>query len=402
MGVEVRPLGVQCNLRCLYCYQNPERDATHLSRQYDLVKIKSAVEAADAGSFVLFGGEPLLLPIRHLEELWAWGYQKYGRNGLQTNGTLLSDDHIQLFRKYRVSVGMSIDGPGELNDARWKGTVEATRANTAKTHSAIVRLCDAGLYPAIIITLHRVNASTDRLPLLIAWVRDLAALGVTRIRLHLLESETPEVRGTLGLSTDENLAALLEFLRLAKVLPRVEFDLFTDMRRLLMGDDAKVSCIWKGCDPYTTGAVQGVEGHGQRSNCGRTNKDGIDFIKAQQVGFERYIALYHTAQEHGGCNGCRFFLMCKGQCPGTAMHGDWRYRSEHCEVWKALFTSLESECQSNGLTPLSLRPEREALEKTAIQQWARGIPVSLSRLTRPYASDGLPPDARRSNGPDSL
>ena len=80
--------------------------------------------------------------------------------------------------------------------------------------------------------------------------------------------------------------------------------------------------------------MQGIEGTDQRSNCGRTNKDGIDFVKSDREGFERYLALYYTPQEYGGCKDCRFFLMCKGQCPGTAIDRDWRNRTEHCEVWK--------------------------------------------------------------------
>lgn len=32
MSVELRPLGVQCNIKCTYCYQNPLRDAGNLPR----------------------------------------------------------------------------------------------------------------------------------------------------------------------------------------------------------------------------------------------------------------------------------------------------------------------------------------------------------------------------------
>ncbi len=84
---------------------------------------------------------------------------------------------------------------------------------------------------------------------------------------------------------------------------------------MLVGEDHGTSCIWNACDPYTTQAVRGVAGQGQRNNCGRTNKDGIDFGKADTPGYERYLALYQTPQEAGGCSGCSFFLMCKGQCP---------------------------------------------------------------------------------------
>src|SRR5581483_5872010 len=132
MGVELRPLGVTCNIQCQYCYQNPIRDAGNFLQRYDLERMKAAVERA-GGDFVLFGGEALLVPKRDLESLWSWGLEKYGKNGVQTNGTLIDDDHIRMFKQYRVHVGISLDGPGALNDARWKGTLERTREATAKT-----------------------------------------------------------------------------------------------------------------------------------------------------------------------------------------------------------------------------------------------------------------------------
>ena len=123
MGVEVRPLGVTCNIQCLYCYQNPQRDAANISQSYDLTKIKEAIDI-EGGPFTLFGGEPLLLPLRDLENLWAWGHERYGKNSIQTNGTLVSDEHIALFHKYKVHVGMSLDGPGELNQCEKCRTIQ--------------------------------------------------------------------------------------------------------------------------------------------------------------------------------------------------------------------------------------------------------------------------------------
>src|SRR5262249_36613406 len=145
-------------------------------------------------------------------------------------------------------------------------------------------------------------------------------------------------------------------------LPRLRFDTFNDIRSLLLGKDEKTTCIWNACDPYTTRAVRGVEGYGQRSNCGRTNKEGIDFVKSERPGFERYLALYATPQQHHGCSGCRFFLMCKGQCPGTAVDGDWRNRTEHCAVWMSMFQLIEAELKSSGATVLSCSPRRLELE----------------------------------------
>ena len=181
-----------------------------------------------------------------------------------------------------------------------------------------------------------------------------------------------------ALSPAENIAALTTCADLENELSLLKFDVFADMRQMLLGQDASVACVWNACDPYTTQAVQGVEGQGQRSNCGRTNKDGIDFAKAGNPGFERYIALYATPQEHGGCQECRFFLMCKGQCPGTAIDGDWRNRTEHCEVWQTLYGRLEAELVAQGMIPVSLRPERRDLEDAHLQRWAKGQNARMS------------------------
>jgi len=390
MTVELRPLGVKCNIQCHYCYQNPQRDAGNGDRSYDLEKMKEAA-AREGAAFSLFGGEPLLVPEEDLENLWSWGFEKFGKNTIQTNGTLISDRHIALFKAYNVSVGISVDGPGELNDIRWMGSLQRTREATAATHKAIERILSEKIRISLIVTLHRGNATHDKLPIMHAWFRHLDSLGLPAARLHILEVESPVIRTKYGLSAEENAVALLSFYRLEKnELKTLRLDVFRDMRNLLLGTDESVSCVWNACDPYTTRAVRGIEGNGQRSNCGRTNKDGIDFVKTEGEGFERYLALHETPQEYGGCRDCRFFLMCKGQCPGTAINGDWRNRTEYCEVWMRLFEHLERNLVSQGLEPVSLRADREALEARLIDSWLSGRNMSIARLLREGAAPADP------------
>ena len=381
MGVELRPLGVRCNIQCQYCYQNPQRDAGEGRRPYDLERMKAALEA-EGQPFTLFGGEPLLLPVADLEHLWAWGLAKFGSNSVQTNGTLVDDEHVRLFRTYRVSVGISIDGPGALNDVRWHGSLAKTRESTAKTEAAVERLCRERIVPSLIVTIHRGNATPEHLPVLRDWIRHLERLGVRAVRLHLLESESAMVREKYALSDEENVAVLLSFMQLQEELEFLKFDLFAEMRNLLLGEDNHTSCVWNACDPYTTPAVRGVEGLGHRSNCGRTNKDGIEFTKSPVLGFERYLALYETPQLYGGCQGCRFFLMCKGQCPGTAIDGDWRNRTEHCEVWKRLYQRIEADLVAQGVNPLSLSPQLQDHESHVLSRWRQGHPAYMFQVLR--------------------
>src|ERR1017187_7898953 len=88
MAIEVTPLGAECNLRCQYCYQDRLRAASPSSPKYDLDTIKNAILDAGGGSFCLFGGEPLLMKREDIDDLWAWGLSLFGRNSIQTNGTL--------------------------------------------------------------------------------------------------------------------------------------------------------------------------------------------------------------------------------------------------------------------------------------------------------------------------
>ena len=386
MTVELRPMGVHCNIACQYCYQNSQRVAGNVRARYDIGEMKQALEK-EGRKFVIFGGEPLLVPEDDLEELWSWGLEKFGSNGVQTNGTLVNEHHIEMFKKYKVSVGLSCDGPGELNDVRWAGSLEATREKTARTLNAIERLCQAGIKPSIIVTLHRGNATADKLPVLLEWFHTVERQGVRSMRLHILEVDDPHIRETCALTTEENIEAFLAVARVEKEFRTLRFDIFDDMRNLLQGKDKSVTCIWGACDPYTTSAVSGVEGHGQRSNCGRTNKEGIDFVKAAFPGYERYLALYHAPQETGGCHGCRFFLMCKGQCPGTAIDGDWRNRTEHCEIWKALFEFFETELLEKAKVPLSIHAQRANLERWFAGHWAKGKNPRMESFIEANRSD---------------
>lgn len=387
MTVEVVPFGNTCQIACRYCYQNPMRDAGNLvNGRYSLERMKAGLEKEGA-AFTIFGGEPLLMPLDDLEEMWRWGLERFAKtkkdgenvNALQTNGALIRPEHIAMFRKYRVGVGISVDGPGELNDARWAGSEEKTRAATAATDGAIRALCADGQPPSIIVTLHRLNASAERLPRLKDWFRELDRLGVRHARLHPLEVDSPAVRDELMLDDRRTVEVFVEMAALETEIG-LRFDAFADVEKLLAGTDGQddhVTCTFNACDPATTDAVSGIDGQGERTNCGRTNKDGINWRKADQAGFERQLVLYRTPQADGGCAGCRFFFACKGQCPGTAIDGDWRNRSEGCPLWMATFALVEARMVAAGKVPWSLRPELPALEERLLGIWAAGRQGSI-------------------------
>jgi uncharacterized protein len=74
--------------------------------------------------------------------------------------------------------------------------------------------------------------------------------------------------------------------------------------------------------------------------------------------------------------------MCKGQCPGTAVDGDWRNRTEHCEVWKTVYGKLEEELLGEGKVPVSARADRTEIERFLLAGWAKGEMTFMSSVTR--------------------
>lgn len=361
MSIEYLPVGIACNLKCNYCYQDPMRDAQNITTKIDWSAAKAQLEKENY-NFSVFGGEPLLAPIEHLEEVFKFGFEKFGKNGIQTNGVLITDRHIEMFKKYKVGVGLSLDGPGQFNGARCDDDT------TQAIHRNLEAMCRAGVVPSIIVTLNQHNG-LQAIPSTQVWFDYLESLGVQSINLHLLETEIG--RENLALSDDENIILFSAYYEYSKH-SKMTFKPFQDVRRLLLQEELKnVSCIWNSCDPATTDAVHGVAPNGTRTNCGRTNKDGVNWVKADKPGFERYLLLHATPFSDGGCAGCRFFAFCKGQCPGTALGNDWRNRTVHCRVWYELFQMVEKDILLERRLPVSRQPrELEALVQKLLGQWS--------------------------------
>ncbi|MFE3659685.1 FxsB family cyclophane-forming radical SAM/SPASM peptide maturase [Streptomyces sp. NPDC059165] len=122
----------RCNIDCDYCFVFNSKDqaARRLPARMDLAVAQAAArrigEHASAHRLraihvVLHGGEPLLVGVGHMAGLLQAVRDSVPAGTrvlfeLQTNGTLLSDAWLDLFERYEVAVGVSLDGPPRAND----------------------------------------------------------------------------------------------------------------------------------------------------------------------------------------------------------------------------------------------------------------------------------------------
>lgn len=126
----IKPAAGLCNLHCRYCFY---ADETKLRKQANLqimnrktvdILLSRALEPLKNGDQVTFafqGGEPTLAGADFFEYFCSQA-NKYKERGigikytLQTNGTLLNDKWIRLFRSEDFLVGLSLDGTRYIHD----------------------------------------------------------------------------------------------------------------------------------------------------------------------------------------------------------------------------------------------------------------------------------------------
>lgn len=368
MSLHVAPT-TGCNLGCTYCYENPEREAQEdwVKQEYDVDKILARLEEwkEKYPNQVpgLHGGEPLLVRDEDLETIFEYIYNNWGEGGhIQTNATMMTDQHIEMFKKYGVQVGISCDGPGELNQHRvaHEGGQDVTDRMGDKTHEAIKRCRDAGVTVGIITVLHEANAGDDeKLERLLDWMDELNQMGVQGHFNPAIPYE--DVQTDISLDPSRLKEVYLRTWEWIKEQEYHYWNPFSDYRDNLIG--AQVSnCVNGKCDVMNAGAARIIKGNGETTGCGKTWSgvgDGGAFLQGPSSDNEydedeeRYDILKRTPGPHtedapdmGGCKGCKYWNVCTGGCPSAGMNDDHRNRTVWCEAKYALYEKIESDLRT--------------------------------------------------------
>lgn len=123
----------RCNLNCQYCYVYNKADQTW--RDQPRFLSDEIVDAAigrlrwhceqseqHALRVVFHGGEPLLVGPERLDR-WCQRLVEQLKNtvdvrlAIQTNGMLVDERWVEVFRKHQIVVGVSVDGPPDVHDS---------------------------------------------------------------------------------------------------------------------------------------------------------------------------------------------------------------------------------------------------------------------------------------------
>jgi uncharacterized protein len=345
----IKPASAVCNLDCAYCFYL-DRDADPYkalpARRMTAETLERLVDtylfySYPTSIFAFQGGEPTLAGLPFFEKLVELQKQ-YGRNGqtvsnsLQTNGILLDQNWCELFRGYDWLLGVSLDGPEDVND-RYRYNKEG-RGTWRRVIESIQLLQKNRVEFNILCVLSQANV--DRPKDLYRFYRGLGIDNLQFIPLAEFDGKGNPLPYTI--SPQQYGRFLCEvFDAWWPERRNVRIRLFDNIAEALAGQKPGTCTMHETCDSYVV-----VEYNGDVYPCdffvesswklGNINLDSWSEIARRT---RRYSFASKKTLAHPECQVCVYQSICHGGCPKfrhgpRAQFDDLDY---FCEAYKMIY-----------------------------------------------------------------
>jgi uncharacterized protein len=345
----IKPASAVCNLDCSYCfYLDREADPYQAlpGRRMTFDTLERLVDtylfySYPNSVFAFQGGEPTLAGLAFFEKLVE--FQKYyGRNGqsvsnaLQTNAMLLDKSWCDLFRAYSWLLGVSLDGPEEVND-RYRFNKEG-RGTWKRVMQSVELLQVNRVEFNVLCVLSQANVGQPKE--LYKFYRRLGIDNLQFIPLAEFDGEGNPLPFTI---TPEQYGRFLcEMFDLwwpdrRKVRIRV----FDNIAEALAGQKPGTCTMHETCDSYVV-----VEYNGDVYPCDFFVESGwklgnivLDSWPEIARRTRRYSFASKKSLAHPECQACEYQSICHGGCPKFrhgphAQFGDLDY---FCQAYKMIY-----------------------------------------------------------------
>jgi uncharacterized protein len=345
----IKPASAVCNLDCEYCfYLDREADpySSLPARRMSFETLERLVDtylfySYPASIFAFQGGEPTLAGLPFFEKLVRL-QQEHGRGGqsvsnaLQTNAVLIDKNWCDLFREYHWLLGVSLDGPEEIND-RYRFNKD--HHGTWKRVMQSVELLQANQVEFNILCVLS-TANVDRPKDLYRFYRKLGVDNVQFIPLAEFDGAgnplpftiTPEQYGRF-------LCEVFELWWPERRKMRIRF--FDNLAEALAGQKPGSCTLHETCDSYVV-----VEYSGDVYPCDFFVESGwkLGNIHVDSWGeiarrTRRYSFAAKKTLAHPECQVCEYQAVCHGGCP-KFRHGPRREFADldyFCAAYKMIF-----------------------------------------------------------------
>lgn len=359
----VKPAGDSCNLGCSYCYYAPSASLENCQAEtagsamdrHLLERYISQHFLACRGERVHFswhGGEPTLLGIDYFAEIVALQRQycpphQRVSNAIQTNGTLLDQKWGRFLADHNFSVGISIDGPGNLHD-RYR----TTRAGGPTFHLAMAgyrTMLEHGVPVDLLCVLHDENVMY---PLQVySFFKEIGARHISF--LPLVEPlAQPGVNGEIATTRSVDPEMFGAFLCtvfdqwVAGDIGRLKIQIFEEALRTAFAQEHSL-CLFR----PTCGEVPVLERNGDLYACDHFvsaqwrigNLHDQELRSMLMSGRIKAFGQLKRAGLPGTCLNCDVLEMCNGECPKNrfvTIGGDEKMHNYLCRGYRMFFNHI--------------------------------------------------------------
>ena len=314
-----------CNLRCGYCYYAEREDAydprTRMSTEVAEQSVELLLREGPPDEPIhlhLFGGEPLLAPelLAHTvlyAERRAAECEKRVTFEVTTNGTRLSEDVVAFLNEHRVKVGISFDGPPDVQDVARPAA--PGKSSWAMAEPGIRRLLASRRGTPLEDDVHCSVVLTRHEPDVMRIVRHVEELGFRKILL----TPATDLEGKTNGFREEDLPALhaafdalaADYERRIRGGEHVSARVFPLLMGRLLSGERKLHFCGGGRD------YLGVSASGEVSLCYRFYEDPEFSMGSVQEGVTREVTERleaHALDTRTTCSLCWARYFCGGGC----------------------------------------------------------------------------------------
>lgn len=318
-------LGVtsRCNLCCRYCYQEAGRDGEDMTDEV-LDEALTLIAGQNAPCHVqITGGEPTLVPARIArigERCRAMVHRP--TLAIQTNGTLLSPELVQLLRKYAVQAGVSLDGPPDIQ--------EDTRGKATETLRGLKLLEEYNIpFRVTTVVTERNILHLDKLALLLAGFTNSRGIG-----LDLLVNRGRATSGKIRPASHKDLQQGMRQLVTTLVTVNSNRRIPIRLREFdLLGRSSTCHSFCRAA----TGQSLAVHPDGSLFPCGQTMADPVFSMGTViKPDFPENLPLTAIRLTSHRCRTCPLNGRCPGDCPSRTHYTLDRSDPLVCSLYKAL------------------------------------------------------------------
>jgi len=292
----------KCNLKCRYCYASEAKENSDMDFE---TAIKVLDYFGQPMKIQFAGGEPLLnydLICKVCEYVKQQGYDATFQ--MQTNGTLIDEEKAKGIKEMKIAVGVSFDGPPDINEWLRGGTKKAVHGIRCLAHAGVKININS------VVTAQNIN----RLPELAdfaLYLGNVAGIGLDLVRDA---GRAKESTCLIKKSTAEQLKLALNLL-----FQRCEFLYKLSGKRIVVREieEAKRRLNYSACSKEYCYASCGrsfvILPNGDVYPCGSLIENSKYYMGNINNTSLKIIAL--TKKNAGKCNECSYFSVCPGGCP---------------------------------------------------------------------------------------